>query len=619
MEQTKYDVFISYRRISGTYQATALKEALENRGHKGRVFMDTYNGKGGPFPKELSEALKESCNLIVIISSKECFKAKPNEEDYYLREISDALEQGKNIIPVYYDEIKYEDIGSDLKNSSYNMKNFPKHQAVQYHTDNPDGSIGQIISYIKSEEDILRNQFKFVSKKKNEIRQEILYLNEDNSIKCPICHSEYDATVSYCKRCAYKFFDELEMSVAGRLELMQEKSRKKKHKEIWENYQQNKNSNKGEIKKKFEESMARINESTQQIDTLKGELDKQNSQLEKVQNELRKSNETKRILEALLKKDSLEFKSVREIYDLIYSCCKAEKVESSFTVEDALLDYVELRFKLMFYNINVNIEELKKHKTFGGIVYSIRKAEEEQKCREEEEWAKEKTFTVDGVPFKMIRVEGGSFMMGSPDNDSDAYDWEKPQHRVTLSDYYIGETQVTQALWKAVMGGNPSNWKGDNLPVEQVSWKRCQEFIKQLNKKTGKTFRLPTEAEWEYAARGGRKSKGFKYTGSDDIGKVAWYDGNSESKTHPVKTKIANELGLYDMSGNVWEWCQDWYGSYSNSAQTNPVGPSSGSSRVLRGGSWYLNAGYCRVAYRGSFSPDDRDRSIGFRLAQVHQ
>lgn len=229
----------------------------------------------------------------------------------------------------------------------------------------------------------------------------------------------------------------------------------------------------------------------------------------------------------------------------------------------------------------------------------------------------ELSITVGGVPFKMIRVEGGSFMMGATsEQGNDAFDYEKPAHRVTLDNYYIGETQVTQALWKAVMGDNPSSWKGYTLPVETVSWEDCQEFIKQLNKKTGKTFRLPTEAEWEYAACGGRKSKGYKYAGGNDIDKVAWYNGNSGGKTHPVNQKAANELGLYDMSGNVWEWCQDWwYGGYSCSAQTNPAGPSSGSSRVLRGGYW--GGGSCRVAARGGNSPDYRRNNYGFRLALV--
>lgn len=230
----------------------------------------------------------------------------------------------------------------------------------------------------------------------------------------------------------------------------------------------------------------------------------------------------------------------------------------------------------------------------------------------------ELSFNIGGVSFKMIRVEGGSFMMGLPDNDSDAYDEEKPQHRVMISDYYIGETQVTQALWKAVMGNYPSNSKGDNLPVETVSWNDSQEFIKQLNKKTGKTFCLPTEAQWEYAARGGRNSQGFKYAGSNVIDKVAWYCDNGK-KIHPVKHKTANELGLYDMSGNVWEWCQDWEDDYSCSDQTDPQGPSSGSYRVLRGGGYCSGAGYCRVAYRNYSDPGYRSGSFGFRLALVHQ
>ena len=227
-----------------------------------------------------------------------------------------------------------------------------------------------------------------------------------------------------------------------------------------------------------------------------------------------------------------------------------------------------------------------------------------------------KTFNVNGVSFTMIAVEGGTFQMGATsEQGSDADNDEKPVHSVTLSDYYIGETEVTQELWQAVMGSNPSNFSGNpHRPVEYVSWNDCQEFITKLNELTGKNFRLPTEAEWEYAARGGNKSKGYKYSGSNTIGDVAWYDGNSGSRTHDVKTKQANELGIYDMSGNVWEWCQDWYGSYSSNSQTNPTGPSSGSYRVLRGGSWFSLAGSCRVSDRNSNYPDGRYFSGGFRL-----
>lgn len=223
-------------------------------------------------------------------------------------------------------------------------------------------------------------------------------------------------------------------------------------------------------------------------------------------------------------------------------------------------------------------------------------------------------FTVGNVTFKMVWVEGGTFTMGcTPEQGDDCWSVESPAHSVTLDGYYIGETEVTQALWTAVMGSNPSYHKGNNLPVEQVSWVDAQDFIKRLSQLTGCTFSLPTEAEWEYAARGGSKSRGYKYAGSNGIDAVAWYTDNSGSSTHPLAQKAANELGLYDMSGNVWEWCSDWYGGYSSGAQRNPTGPGSGSRRVLRGGSWFNYAGYCRVSYRYRSNPADRGY-FGFRL-----
>lgn len=225
------------------------------------------------------------------------------------------------------------------------------------------------------------------------------------------------------------------------------------------------------------------------------------------------------------------------------------------------------------------------------------------------------TFTVNGVQFTMVAVEGGTFTMGATSEQGrDAWDDEKPAHKVTLSDYYIGQTEVTQALWKAVMGSNPSNHKGDNLPVENVSWNDCQEFIQKLNQLMGKQFRLPTEAEWEYAARGGRKSRGYKYAGGNNIDSVAWYYDNSGYETHPVATKQANELGIYDMSGNVWEWCSDWYGDYQSSSQSDPQGPSSGFSRVRRGGGYYCFAAFCRVSFRDCGTPDYFN-SLGLRLS----
>ena len=220
--------------------------------------------------------------------------------------------------------------------------------------------------------------------------------------------------------------------------------------------------------------------------------------------------------------------------------------------------------------------------------------------------------TVNGVTFNMIKVDGGTFTMGASSEMTNPDNEEKPTHQVTLSSYYIGESEVTQALWTAVMGDNPSWFKGDNLPVESVSWEDCQTFIGKLNGLTGKRFRLPTEAEWEYAARGGKGSNHTQYSGGSMIDDVAWYDGNSGSKTHPVKAKKPNELGLYDMSGNVWEWCEDLYGSYSSG---NPTGPDSGSCRVFRGGCCYNGERNCRSSNRGYDSPGYRNYYLGFRLA----
>lgn len=225
--------------------------------------------------------------------------------------------------------------------------------------------------------------------------------------------------------------------------------------------------------------------------------------------------------------------------------------------------------------------------------------------------------TVKGVNYAMARVDGGTFTMGgTSEHFGDVQADERPVHSVTLSTYYIGKTEVTQALWKAVMGSNPSTVKGANLPVTDVSWDDCQRFISRLNSLTGMKFRLPTEAEWEYACRGGNKSRNYKYAGSALSDGVAWYESNSGDGTHPVGTKKANELGIHDMAGNVWEWCADWYGRYSSVASVNPKGPQSGDSRVFRGGSWFSEAADCRAACRDKSAPTYSSGTLGFRLAR---
>jgi formylglycine-generating enzyme required for sulfatase activity len=231
----------------------------------------------------------------------------------------------------------------------------------------------------------------------------------------------------------------------------------------------------------------------------------------------------------------------------------------------------------------------------------------------------------------MVFVEGGTFQMGS----TNGYDDEKPVHTVTVKSFYMGKYEVTQKEWVAIMGSNPSNFKGDNLPVEQVSWNDAIEYCNRLSQKEGLTpayrgsvdsmvcnfnasgYRLPTEAEWEYAAKGGNKDYiTYEYSGGNGVDGVAWYGGNSGSSTHPVGTKQPNSLGLYDMSGNVWEWCWDWYGSYSGGSQTDPRGASSGSYRVFRGGGWHSVAAFVRSAFRSYYTPSSRYFSLGFRLVR---
>ena len=216
---------------------------------------------------------------------------------------------------------------------------------------------------------------------------------------------------------------------------------------------------------------------------------------------------------------------------------------------------------------------------------------------------------VNGIKYPMIRVEGGTFTMGDGGIFSD-----NRRHDVTLDGYSIGQYQVTKDVWEAVMGSNPSYFKGARKPVEYVSWDDCQDFIMKLNSMTGQNFRLPTEAEWEFAARGGNSSRGYKYSGSDNLGDVAWYYANSGRTTHDVGTKSPNELDIYDMSGNVYEWCSDWFMRYDPEARLNPKGPSNGSDRVIRGGGWDGDEWYCRVSNRYYGAPGYRSSCIGFRL-----
>jgi formylglycine-generating enzyme required for sulfatase activity len=296
------------------------------------------------------------------------------------------------------------------------------------------------------------------------------------------------------------------------------------------------------------------------------------------------------------------------------------------------------------YVLSANVRKLGADNYFSASVLHIAEASQGRGTREKYQTVNDgltlmpkiaQTLTAGAtssrVPANMVLVEGGTFRMGSDNGEND----EKPVHTVTVKGFYMGKYEVTQKEWVEVMGNNPSNFKGDNLPVENISWNEAVEYCNKLSIKEGLTpayrgsgnnitcdfnaagYRLPTEAEWEYGAKGGNKDYiSYEYSGGNSVESVAWYTGNSGSRTHPVGTKQANSLGLYDMSGNVWEWCWDWYGNYRNEAQTNPAGASSGTTRVERGGSWGYGAAFVRSADRDYFTPSNRDSNLGFRLVR---
>ena len=343
------------------------------------------------------------------------------------------------------------------------------------------------------------------------------------------------------------------------------------------------------------------------IDKLERQIESYKNDLQKLEEDLKKKEEDNHALETSNQEAQKEIVTLQKKIETLQDKLDELKAQNEQNKKDRSV--LEQSYQKAQDKISIIESEL------GSLLKKLKSDSELQKSLLDIA-----TITIPGtdVSFNMVYVEGGSFMMGANENDEEAFSNEKPAHLVTLSDYWIGETQVTQALWETVMGANPSFYKGDsNRPVECIDWDNCQEFIKKLNELTGKTFCMLTEAQWEFAARGGNlgKDHGCKYAGSDDIKQVAWYHENSDDETHAVAQKKANELGLYDMSGNIREWCQDWYGDYTIDAQSNPTGPSSGSFRVCRGGSWYGDTSFCRVSKRHSNIPTNKASRLGLRLA----
>ena len=539
MEQAKNDVFISYRRDSGTHQAKALRAVLENLGYS--VFIDTRKMGSGDFTKKLDEKIRESCNFVVVIS-KDCFPHKKEGTDYFLYEITLALKLGKNVIPVYYDGMSYESIQKYL----LGIEDFNKQNYIIYHDDADEGSDNQLVSYLKTEKEVLNDRFISLSKERATVRKELVLI-EKNKVnpKCPVCGASHSITMTYCNTCGYKFFDDLEKLAVDPIEQLQEDERLEKHKEIWLNCRSDENVAK--LKQLLHETEMKLRNATEECNKLGKQLEEQfhtyNNEYEELKNQMR------------LRLDESELEHKQQEKKL------KDQLQESETKRKGLEGQcIDLEKQLGVLKKQVNTS------AFGYDSLEIPINDE--------------------VSFKMIRVEGGD--MGT---------------------FYIGETQVTQAVWQAVMGENPSRFIGKDYPVECVSWNDiCGKdgtgtdpncFLFKLNQKTEKNFRLPKESEWEYAAKGGNKSGNYTYAGSNHIKEVAWYDWNSHNSTHSVKQKSPNELGVYDMSGNVWEWCEDLF---------------SGSSRVLRGGSWDDGARSCRVLNWHFSGPGYRCNFIGFRL-----
>lgn len=327
----------------------------------------------------------------------------------------------------------------------------------------------------------------------------------------------------------------------------------------------------------------------------------------------------KRLMGILADYQAFEIKASRTVLRAIIDLGYAEKIYDLDLQNDS---GKELKTKSYILEIaNHGYQEGVVRYVVQCLIRSLGWTCEDPQIVEEEESSGSitKSFNVGGVSFNMCIIEGGAFSLGAtPEQSFYAGFDEKPAVEVTLDDFCIAETPVTQELWNALMCDNPSHFSGANLPVERVTWDECYDFIAKLNAVTGENFRLPTEAEWEYAARGGRQSAKTKYAGTDDdhIADFVWYKENATG-TQPVKSKSPNELGIYDMSGNVSEWCADWYfNSYSTGgSRHNPSGPASGMARVIRGGSWNDKAINCRVSKRASLNPAYRSKQIGFRLA----
>ena len=558
---SKYDVFISYSRkdyedngevIPGN-PISAIIDMLDSN-HISYWFDKEGIYSGSKFIEVINEAILAS-KMLIFISSK-----SSNTSKWTAGEILLASDADMSILPVKIDDSGY--------SSKFNLVIRPL-DFVDYYGNEAESLERIKNSVLKIKEDYARKQ---VEEEIRELaadcqmllgQQEALVktlveknLSVGNAEKvCPVCGKQIPLGDAFCGRCGWHF--PLLYALGGGQIAAGDQRHLTLSRANWQKVS-------GDAAAALERQ--KLEEENQQLraalDRISEECKTLTTSLSRKESELRGSASNEASLNAQLKElQNIRKKLSDEISVLQHKLSSYEIKQSSLKNQ---LDQAQDALRV------ARAEAESKQKEILALQSKLSASTISSGCKDAQ-----MTFILKGASFKMIRVEG----MGTP--------------------YYIGETQVTQALWKAVMGDDPSYFKGENRPVEQISWEDCKEFIKQLNTLTGEKFRLPKDAEWEYAAKGGRGGHGYRYSGSDTIDEVAWYDENADKGTHPVKTKKPNELGIYDMSGNVWEWCDD----------------SSGSNRVNRGGSWGSAATYCRVAFRNGGSPSGRYDDVGFRLA----
>lgn len=586
---TQYDVFISYshydyidenKEVIPNNPVSEIMQLLKDN-HLSYWIDEKGIFHGDEFLELLAENIENS-KILLFLSSK-----NSNKSDWTSKEISAATQWKKKIIPVRLDD------------SSYNRKVMLQISDLDYveYYKNPalaqQSLISSIQKYKKEYEE--KRAIEEQERQRQEKEKKELALAEERRKEQEELANEISRAIQTIST-SEEVLEKKRLEQKKQIDTIDSKSKQK------------------DLLLALEKSNLSAFEERTQCRLLSKQIDSLNSEIDSLKQEAEKT-----IKEKLASGEYV----TREAVEQIKRTANAEAEEN-----------IRIALDAQAKKYQTTIEELKKKcTTLESQLAELRKSVE--KINQDKDTLL--TFTIKGVSFKMVKVAGGTFTMGATsEQGKDAFDREHPAHQVTLTDdYYIGQTEVTQALWSAVMGSNPSYFKGDNLPVEQVSWYDCQTFIEKLNSLLsnelgGKRFALPTEAQWEFAARGGNKSQGYKYAGSNNIDDVAWsceaWWGNSgDMTTHPVAQKRPNELGLYDMSGNVDEWCQDWFDDYSINAQTNPQGPTDGKKRVCRGGDWCISDRYCRVSNRSSVDPDPRssivygdlntlDSRLGFRL-----